>query len=229
MISEEIDNGTYPVGSLIPTENELSEMFAISRTTVRQAVTELVQEGRLYRVKSKGTFVSQPKITQEFVSVLRSYDDEIAARGLTPSTEVLSLEVVTAPEIFSELTDKPVSKCVCLYRKRCADGEPVARVRTYLPYETCSFILDHDFTKEKLYEVLAYYPETRIARATCTCEAIAAEKEDVEILGMKRGKPVHYFTTIGFNSAGEPIEYSISHYRGDQNRLNVNIVLHEEK
>ena len=56
LILEDIENGTYPIGSDIPTELQLSEMFDISRTTVRQAITELVQEGRLYRVKSKGTF-----------------------------------------------------------------------------------------------------------------------------------------------------------------------------
>ena len=55
LILSEIKNGNYPSGSLIPTENELSEAFEISRTTVRQAITELVQEGWLYRVKSKGT------------------------------------------------------------------------------------------------------------------------------------------------------------------------------
>ena len=74
LIAQEIADGSYPVGSLIPTENELSDMFGISRTTVRQAISELVQEGKLYRVKSKGTFVSKPKINQEFMNRLQSYD-----------------------------------------------------------------------------------------------------------------------------------------------------------
>ena len=70
LIMAEIKNGTYPKDSAIPTEKELSDMFDISRTTVRQAIAEMVQEGWLYRVKSKGTFVSQPKINQDFIQKL---------------------------------------------------------------------------------------------------------------------------------------------------------------
>ena len=50
ILLEEMSTGSYPIGSMIPTEKELSKIFAISRTTVRQAITELVQEGKLYRV-----------------------------------------------------------------------------------------------------------------------------------------------------------------------------------
>ena len=67
LLLEEIKNGGYPVDGLIPTEKELSEMFQISRTTVRQAITELVQEGWLYRIKSKGTFVARVKSKQDFI------------------------------------------------------------------------------------------------------------------------------------------------------------------
>ena len=70
LILDEIKNGSYKSGELIPTENEISEMFDISRTTVRQAITELVHDGQLYRIKSKGTFVANPKVTQH---VLNSY------------------------------------------------------------------------------------------------------------------------------------------------------------
>src|SRR4051812_25015713 len=78
LILSEIKEGNYKIGSLIPTENDLSDMFEISRTTVRQAITELVQEGWLYRVKSKGTFVSKPKIEQSFIQALGSFNDQIA-------------------------------------------------------------------------------------------------------------------------------------------------------
>lgn len=56
LILSEIKNGNYPGGSMIPTESEICSFFHISRTTVRQAITELVQEGHLYRVKSNGYF-----------------------------------------------------------------------------------------------------------------------------------------------------------------------------
>ena len=62
LILSEIKSGAYRSGDVIPTEKEISAMYELSRTTVRQAVSELVQDGWLYRVKSKGTFVGHPKI-----------------------------------------------------------------------------------------------------------------------------------------------------------------------
>ncbi|MFQ7452758.1 MAG: GntR family transcriptional regulator [Flavonifractor plautii] len=77
LILEEIDNGNYPVGSMIPTEMELSQMFGISRTTVRQAISDLVREEHLYRIKSKGTFVAHPKLVQGFIQSIQSFDDDV--------------------------------------------------------------------------------------------------------------------------------------------------------
>ena len=224
LILEEIENGAYPVDTLIPTENEISAMFSISRTTVRQAIMELVQEGKLYRVKSKGTYVASPKIHQEFVNRLLSYNEEILASGRTPSTVVLSMEVLPIPAAVAKGSGLPAdSKVICLYRKRLADGKPVVRVKTYLPLEPCRFVLNHDFSKESLYGVLSLKEETRIRHISRIMEAVLAEPEDVRILEMKPGMPVHFFTSVGYNAAEQVIEYSLAYYRGDQNQFHVDI------
>ena len=64
IILSEILSGNLQTGDLIPTEVEFSQMYKVSRSTVRQAILELVNEGYLCRLKSKGTFVSKPKISQ---------------------------------------------------------------------------------------------------------------------------------------------------------------------
>ena len=96
MIVDEIKSGKYEVDSLIPTEKEMSERFDISRTTVRQAITELVQEGWLYRVKSKGTFIARQKIRQDFLQRLETFADQMNRIGMEPSTEVLEYKVTKA-------------------------------------------------------------------------------------------------------------------------------------
>ena len=121
LILEEIKSGNYQVGSIIPTEKEFSEIFQISRTTVRQAITELVQEGWLYRVKSKGTFVSQPKINQNFIQKLESFNDQILRGGMTPSTEVLDFRTLKATKtVAMNLDIKENDPVIYLYRKRLA-------------------------------------------------------------------------------------------------------------
>ena len=103
LILDRIKDGTYRPGDLIPTENELSSMFNISRTTVRQAVTELVRDGYLYRIKSKGTFVSKPKINQRVLSRYFSHDDAIRGAGRNMKMEILKKEVIVAPQFLVDM------------------------------------------------------------------------------------------------------------------------------
>ena len=211
LILEEIDNGNYPVGSMIPTEMELSQMFGISRTTVRQAISDLVREEHLYRIKSKGTFVAHPKLVQGFIQSIQSFDDDVRSTGRTPSTEVLDLKLVELEPEVAQLMELP------------AGTKAIFRVETYLPYEACSFILGHDFNRESLYQVLSKRDDTRVTHVTRICEARAADPEDAAVLGLKRGRPVHYFQTIGYNQSGKLIELSFAHYRGDQSRFRVEL------
>ena len=226
ILLEEIKSNAYPVDTLIPTEKEISEMFKISRTTVRQAITELVQEGWLYRIKSKGTFVARVKIKQDFIKRLEPFNEQIERTGRKPSTELLALETVAMTEqVASHLQANAGEKAIYLYRKRCADGEPIVTVETYLPYDKCAFLLGHDMSRESMYNVLASSEKTRICRVNRTMEAVAANQRDVETLDIRRGKPIHLFNTVGYNKADEPIEYSIARYRGDRNRFEVDLLI----
>lgn len=222
LIMSEIKNGSYKSGSLIPTEKELSEIFKISRTTVRQAIMELVQEGWLYREKSKGTFVSRPKINQSFIQDLGSFNDQITQSGRTPYTELQDFEIITAPEeVANELKLQPKEKVIYIHRKRYADDEPIVMVKTYLPYEKCNFVLKHDLANESLYPILATHEETHIYKIRRLIEAVDATAYDIKNLNIKRGKAIQQFISIGYNVFGEPIEYSLARYRGDKNSFSV--------
>lgn len=224
LIMSEIKNGNYKSGSLIPTEKELSEAFQISRTTVRQAITELVQEGWLYRVKSKGTFVSQPKISQDFIKKLETFNEQITRSGKVPSTELLEFKVIKATDIIAKnLQIGEKEKVIFIHRKRLADGDPIVTLKTYLPYKDCSFVMDHDLANESLYNTLAQYDDTRIFRVQRLVEAVEANSSDVQLLNIKRGKPIQHFTSIGYNAYGKPIEYSLARYRGDMNSFEITV------
>ena len=224
LIMEEIKNGSYKVGGMIPTEKELSDTFLISRTTVRQAITELVQEGWLYRIKSKGTFVSQTKISQDFIKKLESFNDQILRAGMSPSTEVLKLEVQKATaKVAASLDLKDKESVIYLHRKRLANGEPIVTIETCLPYEDCSFILSHDLEKELLYSILNERKETSVFRVNRIVEAVEADSRDEQYLDIERGKPIQHFTSTGYNAYGKPIEYSLARYRGDRSSFEITV------
>ena len=88
-------------GTPVPPERELALQYRTSRTTVRQALAELVVEGRLLRMQGKGTFVAKPKVSQ--LLELASYTQGMRAHGLTPQTKILDTAYVTAGDELATL------------------------------------------------------------------------------------------------------------------------------
>ncbi|MDO4522114.1 MAG: GntR family transcriptional regulator [Eubacteriales bacterium] len=224
LIISAIRDGQYKSGSMLPTEMELIEQFQVSRTTVRQAIIELVQEGWLYRVKSKGTFVSAPKIKQDFMQKLETFREQMERSGMTPGTEVLEFRIEeAASEIADALKITEGTKVIYLYRRRFANDEPILLAETYLPYDLCGFIMEHDFSKESLYEVLRETEDTEVLKIWRRVEAVGAVECDARYLNMKMGEPVQLFHSIGSNAFDRPIEYSVARYRGDRNSFEVTV------
>jgi GntR family transcriptional regulator len=205
------------VGELIPTETELCSLFNISRPTVRQAINELVTEGYLYRLKGKGTFISRPKIHQDFMIVLESFNDEMKEKGLTPSTKVLQLKLAKASEIVAEnLQLDEGNDVIFLERLRSANDEPIVLVDTYLPNSLVQNILSKNLENESLYKIIERDYGYMIQKAIRTIEPSIAGEYEAKLLGVKKGAPVQYIETVTYLDSGVPIEYSIAKYRGDR-------------
>ena len=103
ILLSKIQSGAYPEGTCIPTEIQMAEDLQISRSTVRQAVAELVKEGWLERKISKGTFVCHPPEAR--TSYIRSFEpfyQQIRRQGKTPRTELLEMKVIEASSSLAE-------------------------------------------------------------------------------------------------------------------------------
>ncbi len=204
----------------IPTEVEIAEYFNISRPTVRQAINELVVEGYLYRIKSKGTFISKPKIKQEFLVHLDNFYSEMQKKGLKPSTKVLCTEIIESDKDISEALNIAIqSEVVKLCRLRYADDEPIVLVNTYLPRAKCVDIENKDFESRSLYEVLETDYRYRIVSANRTIESILAREAETEALNIKKGSAIQYVESKVYLIDGSAIEYSQAFYRGDRNKF----------
>ena len=82
-VVEQIDNGELQPGDRVDSEAELERIHGVSRITVRHALKALVQEGQLYRVPGRGTYVATRKVAP--LAAFTSFSENIAAQDLAPS------------------------------------------------------------------------------------------------------------------------------------------------
>jgi len=230
MILEEIKNGTYGPGDLIPTEVELSDMFQISRTTVRQAISDLVNNGYVYRVKSKGTFVSPPKIERIIPSTGQAYsvytfEQEMYEKGHHPDSKVLELKETEAPSVMLKNGYNVASgKAIFVYRVRYVDGVPFERVISYLHYDHFKeYLATDDLYRYNIGEIMSRKEETKVHRVSRILEVLPASSEDVKILDVKAKSPIQLMTSLRYDAHDELLDISYAYYRGDLSRLHFEI------
>lgn len=230
LILEEIENGSYKSGDKIPTENELSEIFNISRTAVRQAITELVHEGRLYRIKSKGTFVSMPKVSQNIMSRFYSYDDTVLQSNRKIERVELKKQLIDMPQSMIDLgAGKEGDKVIFSHRKRLVDDVPVVHTEAYIVYKKFPELMDIDLISIRIEDYMNSKPETRVSRMVRIVEAVPATKEDINVLDVEPGSAMQKLTTIRYNDKDEVLDASHAYYRGDMNRIELEILNPEDE
>src|SRR3989440_9227294 len=120
------------VGTAIPSERQLSADLGVSRLTVRAALDDLAREGYLVRRRGSGTYVQQPKISQELT--ITSFSDDMRRRGMAPGSRTLSMTTTHAGARLGRfLNVSPSEEIVVVKRLRLADGETMAIETLHIP------------------------------------------------------------------------------------------------
>lgn len=89
-LRKEILEGTYAPHARLPSEKSLMDQFGVSRITIRQALSDLHNEGLVFSAQGKGTYVSKPKAIQN-IERLQGFTEAMTAQGYEASTRVLSI------------------------------------------------------------------------------------------------------------------------------------------
>lgn len=219
VIREKLDNQTWPSESIIPSENELSREYGISRMTVRNVITKLVQEGLLFRIPGKGTFVSEPKIIAKTLSYA-GIREQLEQMGYQVSTELLETVAQTGTKDMCKLFDiEPNSIVYMIRRIRYVKGEPFSLHISYIPAELAPGIEKLDLVSEQLCTILSNEYGLIRENTLETLESVASSKEEAKLLNIPVNHPLLLLqdTIIGEN--GKPFELSSVLFRGEKIKL----------
>ncbi len=180
---DQIKDGTYAEGSLLPSERELCETYEVSRTTVRQALQELSQEGYVNSIQGKGTFVARPQIRQELSSIY-SFDEDMRRLGKTPETRIMDFVEMTAAGTLAATFSLPEGSSVYrIMRLRLADGEPMLLETNFLPCTRFPGISREALENQSLYRVLTTQYSLNISVAEETFEPVLLRPIESQIFG----------------------------------------------
>lgn len=148
---KEIHDHTYKPGDRIPTEHELSDIYQVSRVTVRAAVKLLADEGLLVRKAGKGTFVRQIPYL-ESPNMGGSFTENCLNHHAVPSTTIVSHRIFEAPDSFADISD--TGKILEITRIRSVNKEPCIVEVDYFP-DTYEFLLSPELDGKSFIRAIA--------------------------------------------------------------------------
>lgn len=205
-------------GDAVPSERALCARLGVSRPTVRAAVDELVVAGLLVREHGRGMFVAAEKITQELVAEHGALTVP-QARGVWTS-RVLELRTLPAgARVGRRLRVSPAATIRYAARLRLVDGAPTAIEHLHLPAALVPGLTETELEQGDLYEHFRDRHGVRVAEAVQSVEPTVVTRAEADLLDVPELSPALLFERLTTDTAGRPVEYVRSVYRGDRYRI----------
>ena len=213
-LKKKIDDGFWEISQRLPSERDLADDYEVSRMTLRQAITLLVEEGILERRVGSGTYVASHRV-QEKMRGTTSFTEIVRSQGKTPSSQVVSYQHKPANETeIQQLQLKTSDYVVRMERVRYADNMPLVFEVASIPEK-----LIREFKREDIAE---HFFQTltdngyEIGKSQQTIYAKNASERVANYLKVPKNHAVLALTQVSYFTDGRPFEYVHSQYVGDR-------------
>jgi GntR family transcriptional regulator len=224
VLQQQIRSGSLKPGEQLPGEHVLCAIYGVSRTVVRQALSDLDLENVVERRKGRGTFVAHRRVAQSLVQRLGGLHDDIKAMGRTLRSDVRRLTIELADPVIADRLRIPVrTPVVVLERLRLVDGEPWVYAISHLPVALAPDLVTLDMSEQSLYEVLNRRYGLSLASSDRTVEATQADPQLAAALGIAENAPILKLTSVSYDADGIAAETFVAHHRADRSRFEVHL------
>ncbi|MCQ8261240.1 GntR family transcriptional regulator [Streptococcus suis] len=203
-------------------ERELTQVYGVSRITVRLALQELEKRGLVYKKHGKGTYVSEISNSAVDLSQAYSFTEQMRRIGKIPSTKILSFSTILVTDFIAQQLQISLGNQVFeLERLRLADGIPMMLERTYVPVEIFPQLSKERLEELPLYEIFFEDYGQQIRLAEEEFYASIALDNEANLLRIPNSSPVLHLIRKTYNDRNRLIEFTFSIARGDQFRYKV--------
>ena len=204
----------------LPSEAELCAHFQVSRTVIREALAQMVNEGLIYRLQGKGAFVRSRREEQSFVGSTVGFSGELAEKNHAVTRVVFRQAIILpTPRMQRFLRIGPEEPVVVVDRVLSVDGVPRAIVRWGMLERVVPGLDSLPLHNRSLYETIARQYGIRLVRAERWIEAVSLSGTDAALLEVPRGRAALCVESVGSSDTQEAIEYYTAHYLTDRSRL----------
>ena len=212
---------TLKPGDKLPSEVEIATALGVSRMTLRQALGSIEAKGLIDRRRGRfgGNFIAAPRIEFDhanlpgFTEQMRRIHVEAGSQVLRATTRRPTADVRLALQL------RRGDQVHEIMRARTANGEPILLEEAYFPAIVFPGLLSRTLTGS-LYAVLHDYGAPPVS-ADEQIEAVRANGQQSEILGVEAGDPLLLITRTAASAAGVPVEFARDFYRSDRTRVRI--------
>lgn len=210
-------------GARVPSEAELCRHYGLSRMTVRQAITALVNEGLVGRQQGRGTFVLPTRLSIPPRAHAHFLDDGFEAiDGL--SVQVVSVTIDQPPRWIRERLGLGEEERTHKLRVTLSREDEVLASRTiYIPEHVAPSLQEIELS-EPVHRILEGRFGLLPATAEETMRLIRADQMRAELLRIAPDEPIILVERVVFLASGEAVEYARTYYQAERYRFEHKLV-----
>ncbi|OXY81375.1 UTRA domain-containing protein [Oceanimonas doudoroffii] len=221
-IEAQIRSGALPTNSKLPSERQLSDAFATTRVTLREALSRLEGKGLIYRANRRGWYITPSRINYNPTQGL-PFNEVVSGQGRQPHTQVLTHQLAPAePAVHRALGLAPLTPLHRVQRLRSIDGHAVLLEENHVDPARFPGLAEHDLTRS-LTRLFEQEYDVSIATMELNMYPVALDENRAQALGVATGAAALFISRLSRDPAGRAIELDWEYWRHDALNIQLSV------